>query len=53
MRLRVPKPKRTFLELDELRALIDAAASQDGAKEGQGVVGRDRHEGGRVPVARR
>jgi integrase len=29
MRLRVPKPQRTFLELDELRALIDAAASQD------------------------
>jgi len=26
MRMRVPKPQRTFLELDELNALIDAAA---------------------------
>jgi integrase len=30
MRVRVPKPKRTFLEMDELAALLDAAASQDG-----------------------
>ncbi len=29
LRLRVPKPSRTFLELDELAALIDAAATQD------------------------
>ena len=29
MRVRVPKPQRSFLELDELRALIDAAAAQD------------------------
>ena len=29
LRLRVPKPSRTFLELDELAALIDAAGSQD------------------------
>jgi integrase len=29
MRVRVSKPLRTFLELDELRALIDAAATQD------------------------
>jgi integrase len=29
MRLRVPKPNRSFLELDELAALIDAAAGQD------------------------
>jgi integrase len=29
MRIRVPKPKRTFLELDELAALIDAATEQD------------------------
>jgi integrase len=29
MRVRVPKPQRTFLELDELTDLIDAAASQD------------------------
>jgi hypothetical protein len=29
MRVHVPKPKRTFLEMDELAALIDAAAEQD------------------------
>jgi integrase len=29
MRVRVPRPQRSFLELDELRALMDAAASQD------------------------
>jgi hypothetical protein len=29
MRVRVPKPQRSFLELDELRALMDAAAAQD------------------------
>ena len=29
MRVKVPKPQRSFLELDELRALIDAAATQD------------------------
>jgi integrase len=29
MRVRVPKPQRTFLELDELAALIDAGAMQD------------------------
>jgi integrase len=29
LRLRVPKPSRTFLELDELAALIDAATTQD------------------------
>jgi integrase len=31
LRVRVPKPPRTFLELDELQALIDAAAQQDAA----------------------
>ena len=30
MRVRVPKPARSFLEMDELAALIDAAADQDG-----------------------
>jgi len=30
LRLRVPKPRRTFLEMDELAALIDAAQAQDG-----------------------
>jgi integrase len=29
MRVRVPKPSRTFLEMDELVALIDAAGDQD------------------------
>lgn len=29
MRVHVPKPKRTFLEIDELAALIDAASEQD------------------------
>lgn len=29
MRLRVPRPKRSFLERDELAALLDAAAAQD------------------------
>ncbi len=29
MRVRVPKPNRTFLEVDELAALIDAARAQD------------------------
>ena len=29
MRIRVPKPSRTFLEMDELVALIDAAGEQD------------------------
>jgi integrase len=29
MRVRVPKPSRTFLEMDELAALLDAAAEQD------------------------
>jgi integrase len=29
MRIRVPKPARSFLELDELAALLDAATAQD------------------------
>ena len=29
MRLKVPRPSRTFLEMDELVALVDAAAEQD------------------------
>ncbi len=29
MKVRVPKPKRTFLEMDELAALLDAASKQD------------------------
>jgi integrase len=29
MRIKVPKPKRTFLEMDELAALLEAASDQD------------------------
>jgi integrase len=29
MRVKVPKPRRTFLEMDELAALLDAAGDQD------------------------
>ena len=29
MRIRVPKPKRTFLEMDELAALLEAASDQE------------------------
>jgi integrase len=31
LRVKVPKPKRTFLEMDELSALLDAAERQDAA----------------------
>ncbi len=31
LRVKVPKPKRTFLEMDELSALLDAAEQQDAA----------------------
>jgi integrase len=41
MRVRVPKPKRTFLELDELAALIDAAASQDAPPQPDGLRAGD------------
>jgi integrase len=41
MRVRVPKPKRTFLELDELAALIDAAASQDALPQPVGLRAGD------------
>src|SRR5205807_5135421 len=59
MRVRVPRPKRTFLELDELAALIDAAASQDALPQPQGprVCGSTRAKvarlvaTGRSPVA--
>lgn len=41
MRVKVPRPVRTFLEMDELVALTDAAAEQDarqanGLSDGQG-----------------
>jgi integrase len=41
MRVRVPKPNRTFLELDELAALIDAAASQDALPQPEGLRAGD------------
>jgi integrase len=41
MRVRVPKPRRTFLELDELAALIDAAATQDTIPQPQGLRAGD------------
>ena len=37
MRIKVPKPRRTFLEVDELAALIDAASEQD-ISTGPGVA---------------
>ena len=39
MRVRVPKPPRTFLEMDELVALTDAAAEQD-ARRADATTGR-------------
>jgi integrase len=41
LRVRVPKPNRTFLELDELAALIDAAASQDALPRPDGLRAGD------------
>jgi integrase len=41
MRVRVPKPNRTFLEVDELAALIDAATSQDAIPRPIGLRGGD------------
>jgi len=38
MRVKVPKPPRTFLEMDELVALTDAAAEQD-ARQSNGLSG--------------
>jgi integrase len=41
LRVRVPKPKQTFLELDELAALIDAAATQDALPRPAGLRAGD------------
>jgi len=41
MRIKVPKPPRTFLELDELRALVDAGPAKP-SRQATGRVGRDR-----------
>ena len=48
MRVKVPKPARTFLEMDELVALTDAAAEQD-ARQADGAQRRP----GRSATARR
>jgi integrase len=42
MRVRVPKPQRTFLEMDELAALLDAAAEQDTVLTGEAPAGLGR-----------
>lgn len=43
MHIAAPKPKRSFLEMDELAALLDAASDQDvGLPDLAGVAGRDR-----------
>lgn len=39
MRLDVPKPRRTFLEMDELAALLDAAAAKDQPLDPQAPLG--------------
>jgi integrase len=51
MRIRVPKPARSFLELDELAALLDAATAQDAlpALDAKDLEG----DGTRAKVARR
>jgi integrase len=51
LRLRVPKPRRTFLEIDELVALLDAAKTQDALP----AISREamRGESTRARVARR
>jgi integrase len=51
MRIRVPKPVRSFLELDELAALIDAAESQDALPAFTGLVLAG--EGTQARIARR
>src|SRR5439155_10766941 len=45
LRVRVPKPTRSFLEVDELRALIAAAANEDAHP------GRVRPRAGAGPIA--
>ena len=48
MRIKVPKPRRTFLEMDELVALTDAAAEQDAERRPRAAAGHPqaRHDGG-------
>lgn len=52
MRIKAPKPKRTFLEMDELAALLDAARDQDSPL--RDLAGLDLEAGSTVSqVARR
>jgi integrase len=50
MRVKVPKPARTFLEMDELVALTDAAAEQD-ARQSATTTGRPTRNGTVAAVA--
>jgi hypothetical protein len=50
MRVKVPKPTRTFLEMDELVALIDAAADQESRSAGN--VAEPRGESAAAVAAR-
>jgi integrase len=52
MRIKAPKPARTFLEMDELVALIDAAGEQDGPLVPALDASRERLDGTRAKVAR-
>jgi hypothetical protein len=52
MRIKAPKPARTFLEMDELVALIDAAGEQDGPLVPALDVSSERADGTRAAVAR-
>ena len=52
MRIKAPKPTRTFLEMDELVALIDAAGEQDEPLDRALVAPREGLDGTRAAVAR-
>ena len=52
MRRRAPKPARTFLEMDELVALFDAAGEQDGPLVAVLDASSERLDGTRAEVAR-
>jgi integrase len=52
MRIKAPKPTRTFLEMDELVALIDAAGEQDGPLVPALDASSERLDGTRAGVAR-
>ena len=52
MRIKAPKPARTFLEMDELVALIDAAGEQDGPLVTAVDASSEQVDGTRAEVAR-